>query len=159
MLKTKLSLDGTDAAFQGLDNLDKGLDNKAIGRMLNNASKPMEEAMRSNAPEGRMNFSMRLGSFLGSSSDYDRGGSTKRDIRRKVVFDSANTATVLVGVNKLKGHVGWRAHFIELGTEKWQGKPFIERSGIQTQAQVVERFRDEVEKKVDEIDRKAGPYR
>lgn len=158
-MKTKLSLDGADAAFQSLDNLEKGLDRRAIGGILNEAAKPMEAVMKSNAPDGRMNFNMRLSSFLGQSHSGDRGGATRRDIRRKIVYDSDSTATVLVGVNRNKGHVGWRAHFIELGTEKWAGKPFIERSGLQTQSQVIERFKDGVEAKVNEIDRKAGPFR
>lgn len=148
MLKTKIDLTGSDNYLRALDALGKGISEKVLGEALFKAAKPMEEAMKANAPVGPFRPS--------SDPEYRRGGATRDDVRRKIVYDVVNTASVLIGVSKSRGGVGWRAHFIEQGTKKWAGHPFIERSGKQTENMVVSTFEREINQKIDEEARKAG---
>lgn len=149
MLKTKLDISGADTEIRALDQVGKGISERAMGGILFTAAKPMELRMKANAPVGPYVPTLK-------GSDYRRGGATRDDVRRKLVFDKPNEATVLVGVSKGYGKVGWRTHFTEYGTKSWRGRPFVERSGQASQAQVVRAFNNGIEKLVEDEKRKAG---
>ena len=75
-------------------------------KMLKEAVKPAYDKMKDLVPVGKRKF---------GQGTYERGGTTKRDIRVRVVVDKAFETKALVGVDGRSGKVGWRAHFQEYG--------------------------------------------
>jgi HK97 gp10 family phage protein len=101
-----------------------GLDigNRFLNAALRRAGKIGVKAVREKAQ------SVFVGKGLtGGSGTKRRGGATEQDVRAKVVQDGS-TVKLLVGVAKGSQKVGWRTHFLELGTAKMTAKPFVFKS-------------------------------
>ncbi|MBD2705612.1 hypothetical protein IC229_33700 [Spirosoma sp. BT702] len=92
----------------------RAFDYNVTATILRKSGKPMLAAAMTLVPIGST-FRYERGRNSGDSSvggTYDRGGATRRDLRLKVVSDAQGNAVLLVGVNKNRGHVGWRTHLI-----------------------------------------------
>lgn len=151
------------------------LDRQVIKAHLRTALRPMLKAAKAKAPVSGKQYKNKRGDVVGAErislryrknlnpNDYRRGGATKRDLRIKVVDDRENRADVmgLVGVDKRRGKVGWRTHFITRQITL-HGRPYLnpkhgfledaykEQSGVSTRI-----FEEETGKTLDRYWRRA----
>lgn len=113
-----------------LNKLEKGLSNyqsilpKSVAvNALRNATKPMLQKAKSEAPIGKRTASEGWGKNTGRQ--YARGGYTRRDARFKVIpakTGAGEVARALVGISSKKNRVGWRTHFTTTGFTDRGGK-------------------------------------
>lgn len=129
-----------------------------MSRTFRENLKPMLAAAKQFAPVGkRKNRSTltrrtRAGKTKRDGT-YDRGGSTRRDLR--ILVNKGKDKEIvrgLVGVNMKKGHVGWRTHFITRPTRKKpQVNDFLDRAEKATLSEVVNRFGNSAETIVQKV--------
>lgn len=93
-----------------------------MSRAMKKALRPMLSAARSAAPVSRKSI---IGHGVLTSKSgktrrdgtYDKGGALRRDMRIRIVEGQGSEyLRGLVGVDKRRGHVGWRAVFVTRGT-------------------------------------------
>ncbi len=134
-MRTQLIQEGMGELLVILQNLPQAVSDEAVAAQLKRAAEPMREQMVQEAPAGKYkaegeHIALRHGNSHFSGS-YRKGGSTKRDVRTKIVKDENGTVKVLVGVSKGRDKVGWRTHFIVggvAGTARIAKDPFLDRA-------------------------------
>lgn len=125
-----------------LENLAKGLSrfkeimpNSVANQALRKSVAPMLRATRSEVP---------VGNIKGGEGYYETGGTTRRDLRIRIVKGvGEESSRAIIGVSKKKGKVGWRTHFITQGTSKMEANPFLERAYNSTIEEVKRIFQGE----------------
>ncbi|UFH52553.1 hypothetical protein [Spirosoma sp. KNUC1025] len=112
-----------------LRRVGRALDFKTLGAALVGASKPAVRAVQQEAPVGHDGHQrVSLSRSRGRRNDYRRGGATRQDVRAKAVDGvGKEEVRVLIGVSKKRGKVGWRTHFITVGTIRMRANAFIDR--------------------------------
>ncbi|CCH54483.1 hypothetical protein BN8_03658 [Fibrisoma limi BUZ 3] len=136
-----------------LNQAGRAFDDQVAGKVLRQAVQPMLPAMRLEAPVGAGNerISLRRRDNV-NANDYRRGGATRRDLRIKLVAGvDGEAARVLIGVDKRRGKVGWRAHFITRGTVRMAANDFIQRTYDKTIAIVRFLFGEEAQSVVTKL--------
>ncbi len=117
---------------------------RLTGSILVNAARPMLTALRNNTPVGKQRRygKGRLKRDGAGDGTYDRGGATRRDarIRQGSLTRGDEVATVVVGISKRRGRVGWRTRFTTQGTKRSRKNEFIRRTEDQTAGLVELRF-------------------
>lgn len=113
-----------------LQRAGRAFDERAQGQALRLAGRPMLKQARIEVPVGKRKRTGkgRLARDGAGDGTYDRGGATKRDLRLKIVKNTLGQPTLIVGVDKRRGHTGWRTKFTTRGTSHNSANDFLGRT-------------------------------
>lgn len=119
----KFNTSQLDALSRKLAGAGREFGRPEMSRALKKALGPMLSAAQQTAPVSRKSIIGHVGTLTSRSGKmrrdgtYDKGGALRRDLRIRVVEGQGSEyIRGLVGVDKRRGHTGWRAVFITRAT-------------------------------------------
>ena len=143
--------------IQGLDELDDKLaeltdvmKRKVIEQSLMAASLPMMKKAKDNAAVSEAAHNLR-NSKTGAYT-LIQPGTMKNSVKRQRLKDRLDpTVTIRVGKKNRSAPYPYYWHFVEHGNSNMAAIPFLRPAFEQTWQQVVERFKDEMHKRIDKL--------
>lgn len=150
MIDTTFEIQGIDELDDKLAELEDIMKRKVIEQSLMSSALPMYRATQDNVAVSEKAHNLRNN----KTGEYTlvQPGTTKISIKRQRLKDRKDpTITIRVGKKNKSAVYPYYWHFLEHGTSKMAAIPFLRPAFEQTWQQVVERFKDEMHKRIDKL--------